>query len=141
MGSLMSGWDSPVPDRESVKYQRNRSQTKGEIDAYWKSKKKTEEDHLKVFSSRSNSNQDGMHEDDGVKFQRPSSPADTEEFMDSEMEPSLAQLIKKNGWWASSIWAFLNETPELERSSHNYSPQFHIASLATSKSNSGASAV
>ncbi|KAG6785767.1 hypothetical protein NC652_005376 [Populus alba x Populus x berolinensis] len=140
MGSLMSGWDSPVPDRESVKYRRNRSQTRGDIDAYWKSKKKTEEDHLKVFSTPSNSNQDGMHED-GVKFQRPSSPADTEEFMDSEIEPSLAQLIKKNGWWASSIWAFLNETPELERSSNSYSPQFHIASLATSKSNSGASAV
>ncbi|KAI5596903.1 hypothetical protein BDE02_02G032600 [Populus trichocarpa] len=138
MGSLMSGWDSPVPDRESVKYQRNRSQTKGDIDAYWKSKKKTEEDHLKVFSSPSNSNQDGMNEDDGVKFQRPSSPADTEEFMDTEDEPSLEQVIKKNGWWASSNWAFLNETPELERSSNNYSPQFHIAS---SKSNSGASAV
>jgi hypothetical protein len=39
-----------------------------------------------------------MYEDDGVKFQRPSSPADTEEFMDSEIEPSLEQLIKKNGW-------------------------------------------
>ncbi|XP_011028858.1 PREDICTED: uncharacterized protein LOC105128754 [Populus euphratica] len=140
MGSLMSGWDSPVPDRESVKYQRNRSQTKGDIDAYWKSKKKTEEDHLKVLSRPSNCNQDGMYED-GLKFQRPSSPADTEEFMDSEIEPSLEQLIKKNGWWASSVWAFLNETPELERSSNNYSPQFHIASLATSKSNSGTSAV
>lgn len=42
--------------------------------------------------------QDGMYEDDGVKFQRPSSPADTEEFMDTEDEPSLEQVIKKNGW-------------------------------------------
>ncbi|KAJ6681154.1 DNA polymerase EPSILON CATALYTIC SUBUNIT A [Salix koriyanagi] len=40
MGSLMAGWDSPVPDPISVKYRRNRSLTRGEIDAYWRSKKR-----------------------------------------------------------------------------------------------------
>ncbi|KAF9686809.1 hypothetical protein SADUNF_Sadunf02G0028400 [Salix dunnii] len=133
MGSLMSGWDSPISDPESVKYQRNSSLTKGEIDAYWKSKKKTEEDHLKA------SNQDSIYEDDGVEFQRSTSTPDTEEFM--ETEPSLEQLIKKNGWWASSNWAFLNEPPAPERPFNNYTPQFHVASLAGSHSNVGASAV
>ena len=31
-------------------YQRNKSLTRGEIDAYWKSKKKTEEEHLGELS-------------------------------------------------------------------------------------------
>lgn len=38
-----------------VMYQRNKSLTRGEIDAYWKSKKKTEEEHLGELSgSKSN---------------------------------------------------------------------------------------
>ncbi|CAN6452931.1 unnamed protein product [Victoria cruziana] len=49
MGSLMAGWDSYV-DPKAVVYQRNRSFTKGEIEAYWRSKKKTEEDHLRDIS-------------------------------------------------------------------------------------------
>lgn len=89
MGSLMAGWDSPVPDPKScnpldlsklfsfffllrslnshgillisdiyvnvfpVTYQRNWSFTKGEIEAYWALKKKTEEEHLKAISSLS----------------------------------------------------------------------------------------
>ncbi|CAK7346350.1 unnamed protein product [Dovyalis caffra] len=137
MGSLMAGWDSPVPDpksvKTSVKYRRNRSLTKGEIDAYWRLKKKTEEDHLKAISSLSSSSQqDGTHEDYGIEFQRSSSfpPANTKEgFADMETEASLEQLIKKNGWWASSNWAFLNEPPVLERSSNNYTPQSTISKL------------
>ncbi|KAJ6998639.1 hypothetical protein NC653_014721 [Populus alba x Populus x berolinensis] len=140
MGSLMAGWDSPVPDPRSMKYRRNRSLTRGEIDAYWRLKKRTEEDHLKAISSLSSSSQDGAGEDHGIEFQRSSSlPAATtkEVFMDTENDhqASLEQLIKKNGWWASSNWAFLNEPPVLERASSNYTPQFHVASLATSKSN------
>ncbi|XP_011007465.1 PREDICTED: uncharacterized protein LOC105113131 isoform X1 [Populus euphratica] len=148
MGSLMAGWDSPVPDprsmKNSVKYRRNRSLTRGEIDAYWRSKKRIEEDHLKAISGLSSSSQDGVDEDHGIQFQRSSSlPAATtkEVFMDMETDQaSLEQLIKKNGWWASSNWAFLNEPPILERASNNYTPHFHVASLATSKSNTGINA-
>lgn len=39
----------------SVIRKRNRSLTKEEIDAYWRSKKKTEEEHLKAISSPSDS--------------------------------------------------------------------------------------
>ncbi|KAL3845250.1 hypothetical protein ACJIZ3_002653 [Penstemon smallii] len=28
-----------------------------------------------------------------------------------EREKSLDQIIRKNGWWISSKWAFLNERP------------------------------
>ncbi|KAB5557598.1 hypothetical protein DKX38_008507 [Salix brachista] len=140
MGSLMAGWDSPVPDPRSVKYRRNRSLTRGEIDAYWRSKKKTEDDHLRAISSLSSSGQDGADEDHGMKFQRSTSmPAAStrEAFMDMEAGAGLEQLIKKNGWWISSNWAFLNEPPVLERSSNNYTPQFHVASPATLESSSG----
>ncbi|KAL9394972.1 hypothetical protein Peur_014257 [Populus x canadensis] len=145
MGSLMAGWDSPVPDPRSMKYKRNRSLTRGEIDAYWRLKKRTEEDHLKAISGlSSSSHEDGADEDHGIEFQRSSSlPAATtkEGFMDMETDQaSLEQLIKKNGWWASSNWAFLNEPPVLERSSSNHTPHFHVASLATSKSNTGINA-
>lgn len=83
MGSLMAGWDSPVSASKSgcqlnvfrgvfiyaqsnfwlfeilpATIQRNRSLTKEEIEAYWKSKKKTEEDHLKaIYSPSDSSNQ------------------------------------------------------------------------------------
>ncbi|KAH8509458.1 hypothetical protein H0E87_011283 [Populus deltoides] len=144
MGSLMAGWDSPVPDPRSMKYRRNRSLTRGEIDAYWRLKKRTEEDHLKAISGLSSNSQDGADEDHGIEFQRSSSlPAATtkERFMDMETDQaSLEQLIKKNGWWTSSNWAFLNEPPVLERSSNNRTPHFHVASLATSKSNTGINA-
>ncbi|MBA0641955.1 hypothetical protein Goklo_026427 [Gossypium klotzschianum] len=44
--------------------------------------------------------------------------------------------------WTRSTWAFLNEPPVLDRPTNNYQPQFHVASLATSKfnKNSGISA-
>ncbi|PWA78297.1 hypothetical protein CTI12_AA216390 [Artemisia annua] len=41
MGSLMSGWKSPAHD---LKYERNRSLTKEEIDAFWRLKKIEEEE-------------------------------------------------------------------------------------------------
>ncbi|KAJ6773668.1 DNA polymerase EPSILON CATALYTIC SUBUNIT A [Salix purpurea] len=142
MGSLMAGWDSPVPDPISVKYRRNRSLTRGEIDAYWRLKKKTEDDHLRAISSLSSSGQDGADEDHGMKFQRSTSmpAASTREAFMVEAGAGLEHLIKKNGWWISSNSAFLNEPPVLERSSNSYTPQFHVASPATSESSSGISA-
>ncbi|KAJ9166072.1 hypothetical protein P3X46_020871 [Hevea brasiliensis] len=139
MGSLMAGWDSPVLDHKSVKYKRNWSFTKEEIDAYWKLKKKTEEEHLKAISTPSESiNQDGTYDDYGVKLQRSSSLPEAkrkESLMGMETDKSLEEVIKKNGWWKRSNWAFLNEPPVLERSSNTYAAQFHIANLADSKHN------
>jgi hypothetical protein len=43
--------------KNSVQYRRNRSLTRGEIDAYWRLKKRIEEDHLKAISGLSSSTQ------------------------------------------------------------------------------------
>jgi len=43
--------------KNSVQYRRNRSLTRGEIDAYWRLKKRIEEDHLKAISGLSSSSQ------------------------------------------------------------------------------------
>ncbi|OMO75102.1 hypothetical protein COLO4_26289 [Corchorus olitorius] len=141
MGSLMAGWDSPVEsDPISVIRKRNRSLTKEEIEAYWKSKKQTEEEHLKAISSPSSdhsSNQlETLFEEQGMKYTRSSSLPNTKQgFLDMDSETNLENIIKKNGWWTRSNWAFLNEPPVLERPTNSYKAQFHIANLGASKLN------
>ncbi|EOY14796.1 DNA polymerase epsilon catalytic subunit A, putative [Theobroma cacao] len=143
MGSLMSGWDSPVSDPKSVIRKRNRSLTKEEIDAYWRSKKKTEEEHLKAISSASDScsQLEIPFEKYGRQYMRSSSmplPNTKQSFLDTDTETSLENIIKKNGWWTRSNWAFLNEPPVLERPTNSYTSQYHIANLAASKLNTNA---
>ncbi|KAJ4842074.1 hypothetical protein Tsubulata_009419 [Turnera subulata] len=138
MGSLMAGWDSPVPDHKSGKYKKNWSFTKGEIEAYWKLKKKIEEEHLSAISSGSDTVEEG--DTDGASLLRSSSLplAQTRTgFMDKETGASLEELIKKNGWWTRSNWAFLNEPPALDRPSNTYSSQFHIANQSNTKAERG----
>ncbi|MCF6814731.1 hypothetical protein L3H39_10975, partial [Corynebacterium sp. MC-16] len=53
MGSLMAGWDSLILDPESATIERNRSLTKEEINAFWKTKKETELEHLRALSKLS----------------------------------------------------------------------------------------
>ncbi|XP_050213030.1 uncharacterized protein LOC126664598 [Mercurialis annua] len=134
MGSLMAGWDSHALNSKSVKYRKNWSFTKEEIEAYWKLKKKVEEDHLKSISSPSDSYQDGGHVDDSdtIKLKRSSSLPDSKTM---KADKRLEELITKNGWWTRSNSAFLNEPPVLERASNTYASQFHIANAAASKVN------
>lgn len=136
MGSLMSGWDSPVSDPKSGKYRKSWSFTKEEIESYWKLKKKIEEEHLKAISTPSDGTKGGQEKDDGAKLQRSSSVPAAESktgFMDKETKASLQQIMKKSDWWTSSSWAFLNEPPVLDRPSSTYTSQFHIASISNSK--------
>ncbi|GMI90662.1 RGA Target 1 [Hibiscus trionum] len=114
MGSLMAGWDSHVSesDPKSVLRERNRSLTKEEVEAFWKSQKQTEEEH--VEDTLSNPKQG---------------------FLDMDAETNLENITKKNGWWRRSNWAFLNEPPVLDRPTSSYKPQFHVANLAASKLN------
>ncbi|KAE8723688.1 isoflavone reductase-like protein-like [Hibiscus syriacus] len=120
MGSLMAGWDSTVSesDPESVIRERNRSLTKEEIEAYWKSQKGMEEEHLKGTFSPSDS----------------CNPLSNTK-QDVDAETNLENIMKKNGWWRRSNWAFLNEPPVLDRHISSYKPQFHVANLAASKLN------
>ncbi|MFQ6659433.1 hypothetical protein Gotur_028335 [Gossypium turneri] len=135
MGSLMAGWDSPVSASKSATIQRNRSLTKEEIEAYWKSKKKTEEDHLKaIYSPSDSSNQ----LDYGRSIMRSSSmpsPHTEQGFLHMDAETSLEDIVKKNGWWTRSNWAFLNEPSVLDGPTNSYTSQFDIANLAASKLN------
>uniref|UniRef100_A0A2P2JLH1 Uncharacterized protein MANES_18G023000 n=1 Tax=Rhizophora mucronata TaxID=61149 RepID=A0A2P2JLH1_RHIMU len=123
-----------------AKYKRNWSFTKEEIEAYWNSKKKIQEEHLRAISSpsESESSQDGTETGDGLKHKRSSSLPSTktkQSFMDLETEASFEKLVQTNGWWTRSNWAFLNEPPVIERSSNTYAAQFHIANLASSEAN------
>ncbi|KAI3460331.1 hypothetical protein Pfo_016994 [Paulownia fortunei] len=136
MGSLMAGWDSPVPDPNLVKFRRNKSLTKEEIEAFWKSKKKKEEEHLKDISLLSPRSQKTIFEE---AAERRNQTASTEslsktenELLDMESETSLEKIIQKNGWWISSNWAFLNEPPVIgqEGTAQRYASQFHVAGMA-----------
>ncbi|KAK4365146.1 hypothetical protein RND71_016504 [Anisodus tanguticus] len=127
MGSLMAGWDSPVSDPRAMKY--NKSLTKEEIEAYWRSKKHIVEEHQRYISMLSPQSQKQAN----IVFEE---AAKTEqqrlELSDLESEESLDKLIKKNGWWISSNWAHLNEPPvkEPEGAAYKYVSQFHVANMA-----------
>ncbi|MCI07814.1 hypothetical protein A2U01_0028883 [Trifolium medium] len=81
MGSLMAGWDSHTP----TSLQRN--------DAFWKSKKDTEEEHLKAISNLSKTIQPGKYEDT-VPLARRMKESVGMDHVDKNMK----QLINKNGW-------------------------------------------
>ncbi|EXB91924.1 hypothetical protein L484_009017 [Morus notabilis] len=144
MGSLMSGWDSPVLSSKSGAYKRNGSLTKEEIETFWRSKQKTVEEHLKEITSLSdakNHEEIGQVEEySGRKFQKSSTfPLQKKEDIgnlvdvDPTHETSIDKLVKKDGWWTRSNWAFLNEPPVIEGAPNKYVSQFHVASLASSK--------
>uniref|UniRef100_A0A7N0ZT81 Uncharacterized protein n=1 Tax=Kalanchoe fedtschenkoi TaxID=63787 RepID=A0A7N0ZT81_KALFE len=109
MGSLMAGWDSPHSNSHSVKFERNRSLTKEEINAYWSSRKKTEEEHLRSISSLS-----PRHEKvEATLYERSNSlPAtNAEGEILGAQDINQTSLQKLQGWWTSSSSAFLNEPP------------------------------
>ncbi|KAL4584299.1 hypothetical protein LXL04_008895 [Taraxacum kok-saghyz] len=117
MGSLMSGWDSPLRDFETA---RNRSLTKEEISAFWRLKKMEEEELFFLKASYRLSKDDKKIMYDGSGLLPVSLVAKEEE----NMEP----LLKKHGWWISSKWAFLNEPPKVRKeASYNYIAQFQVA--------------
>ncbi|KAF8377920.1 hypothetical protein HHK36_031308 [Tetracentron sinense] len=162
MGSLMAGWDSHVPDPKaekplnssfsthsylllglSVTYQRNLSFTKGEIESYWRSKKKIEEEHLRAISGLSENSQESTFAESGRMLQRSSSlplANRRENFMSVDSNTGLEKLIKRNGWWTSSNWAFLNEPPVIaaEGPTYKYASQYHITDFGSSKPDSQA---
>ncbi|MBA0848762.1 hypothetical protein Goshw_006822, partial [Gossypium schwendimanii] len=142
MGSLLSGWDSPISDPSSGSLRKplttcltlsmlNRSLTKEEIEAFWRSKRKTEEEHLNAIHG----SPDSCNQQYGREYMRSSSmpiPNRNQGFIDMDTETSLENIVKQSGWWTRSTWAFLNEPPVLDRPTNNYQPQFHVASLSTS---------
>ncbi|XP_038886573.1 uncharacterized protein LOC120076743 [Benincasa hispida] len=139
MGSLMSGWNSPVLDPKSVKFKRNRSLTKDEIEAYWKSKKKSEEEHLRAISMPVDRYID--RETVGIDYKRSSSfpPAKDvsaeAEFAENDLERENLEKLKKIGWWTRSNSAFLNEPPVLDGATKGYASLYGVADVASCKLN------
>ncbi|KAK6784432.1 hypothetical protein RDI58_017887 [Solanum bulbocastanum] len=82
---------------DAVKYKRNKSLTKEEIEAFWRSNKHREE--VEVTNSASSQTQIHDHQ---ANDETTNSNDDYEE-----------NLIKKHGWWVSSSLAHLNEPPVL----------------------------
>ncbi|KAK9129850.1 hypothetical protein Sjap_010337 [Stephania japonica] len=136
MGSLMAGWDSPVSDPKAVRYQRNKSFTKGEIDAYWRSQKRIEEEHLKSISVAQEDTKESTENEGGLP--RSSSMPLTDRKGDIQYVDAETAIEKlKKGWWTRTNWAFLNEPPVIatESRSHNYKPQNHLTAFSSSKPN------
>ncbi|XP_073135829.1 uncharacterized protein [Henckelia pumila] len=128
MGSLMAGWDSPASDPNSVKLRRNKSLTKEGIEAFWNSKKRKEEEHLRDISLLSPRTRD-------ILFEEAASNEAGKELLDMmENASNLDKLIQKNGWWISSNSAFLNEPPviAMESSNKTYASHFHVANMTES---------
>ncbi|GAB4852067.1 hypothetical protein Ancab_016258 [Ancistrocladus abbreviatus] len=151
MGSLMAGWDSHVQDPKALKYMRNKSLTKEEIEAYWKSKKKTEEEHLKAISSTTTSVSNTTNStaevriiaeesaDKQLGYRRTNSlPVVniSKGHLEKESDADLEKLLKKNCWWTSSNWAFLNEPPVIATAGdgrgYKYASQHQVASSLAS---------
>ncbi|XP_057785806.1 uncharacterized protein LOC131003312 [Salvia miltiorrhiza] len=128
MGSLMAGWGSNVEDPKAVKFTRNKSLTKDEIEAFWKSKKLKEEEHLRDISLLSPRTQKIIFEEAVERCEG--------------AEKDLLEL-QKNGWWISSNWAFLNEPPVIpqEGSGHKYVSQYHVADVTGSTTAHGRTGV
>ncbi|XP_010498377.1 PREDICTED: uncharacterized protein LOC104776067 [Camelina sativa] len=112
MGSLMSGWDSPVRDPNSVR--RCKSLTREEIDTFWKAKKKNEQEHVQAVSK--------------LVIQEVAQSKSQEEK--KVVEDLFENQSKKSGWWTRSNLAFLNEPREEEGRPNKYVPQFQVAHIA-----------
>ncbi|KAL5713422.1 hypothetical protein ACHQM5_015496 [Ranunculus cassubicifolius] len=141
MGSLMAGWSSATPDSKSVLYERNKSFTKEEIEAYWRTRGKGDGEYLRVASlSRSpeSTSQDNVGKESGGKLQRSNSLPVTDRrgnFLNIDSETALNKLLKKNDWWTRSNFAFLNEPPviEAEGPSYKYASQYHVTDFSSSR--------
>lgn len=137
MGSLMAGWDSPVQDPKLVTLMRNKSLTKEGIEDYWRLRKQTEEEHLKAISPKA---QETATEKFAANELRRSNSLPMvggkigKLMLSKESDADLEHLRKC--WWTRSNWAFLNEPPVIagEVPKYKYAAQYHIANLASTKS-------
>lgn len=86
----------------SVKFKRNRSLTKEEIEAYWRSKRKLEEEHLRAISMPMDRRADC--DTVGIDFKRSGSfPPATDVaaeagFAERDLERKSHEKLEKIGW-------------------------------------------
>ncbi|CAL4936840.1 unnamed protein product [Urochloa decumbens] len=146
MGSLMAGWDSPVlGDDKKVHARRNRSLTKEEVEAFWKQRRRSEDggELTSPLASPATESPFGSFEK-AARFQSQGSggakqaggalsPRVRVDGFLSGDGAAADSPSKSRDWWTRSNWAFLNEPPQEEPSgrAHSYTPQFHVARIAT----------
>jgi len=141
MGSLMAGWDSPTSSSGKGRFERNKSLTNEEIEAFWKIKRKAQEEHLKAVAeaqAQGHATSDFQIPTDnnievsetalssgaihrklaanrplGLDTSRSFSGYDTSPVAaDSQFaKDDLDNLRNAKAWWTRSNWAFLNEPP------------------------------
>ncbi|XP_008812248.2 uncharacterized protein LOC103723190 [Phoenix dactylifera] len=133
MGSLMSGWDSPFLDPDTVRLERNKSLTKEEIEIFWKLHKKAEEEEGENFQNASRSPKQSSQEMDAIRLKNFALRHQIGKRTSDNTNELDAKPDKSGDWWTRSNWAFLNEPPldEMDDSAHKYTAQFHVATLAT----------
>ncbi|XP_009608179.1 uncharacterized protein [Nicotiana tomentosiformis] len=129
MGSLMAGWACNIPDPKVLKYKRNTSLTKEEINAYWRSQKKKEEEHPRdssMLSPRSPNQANSTFEETAKKEYETSNSG---EILGINSDTNWEKLIEKHGWWVISSLAHLNETPVLapEEATYKRASRFNAA--------------
>jgi hypothetical protein len=135
MGSLMAGWSSNPLTAESVMVRSKSSLTKEEIEAFWRSRQKAMEEHLKDAAAQkladhqqaeSSNSGTGLAAAVPIPIQTAGSQVMVQEL------PKPSSIAASPDWWTRSNWAFLNDPPE---SHMNYAPgkytaQFDVATKA-----------
>ncbi|KAH8965079.1 hypothetical protein BDL97_04G100300 [Sphagnum fallax] len=129
MGSLMSGWDSHPLDDQKVTKRSNSSLTKDEISAFWRSRQKAMEEHLKEAAAQKALAATVTQSGGGSSL----SVALPIEVPKQALEEVQQPTASSPDWWTRSNWAFLNFPPEmlLKDSRDRYTPQFDVAAKAS----------
>uniref|UniRef100_A0ACD5XAM7 Uncharacterized protein n=1 Tax=Avena sativa TaxID=4498 RepID=A0ACD5XAM7_AVESA len=122
MGSLMAGWSShELDDHHKVRFMRNRSLTKEEVEAFWRHQKKPAAEvhnaggEIAVVASPPLASSPRQESPSSL---RPStlshvrsSPPEIITRTDGDGGDAAASPSTSRDWWSRSSWAFLNEAP------------------------------
>ncbi|KAI5013882.1 hypothetical protein ZWY2020_051957 [Hordeum vulgare] len=123
MGSLMAGWSShALDDDHKVRFMRNRSLTKEEVEAFWRQHRKpAAEDTVRstsretvVASSPRPGSPRPTSRTSTLSYVRSSPPVMTTNSVDGDGEAAASPSASRD-WWTRSSWAFLNEPPSPQR--------------------------
>ncbi|KAG5542338.1 hypothetical protein RHGRI_022020 [Rhododendron griersonianum] len=109
MGSLMAGWNSLARDPRTVKLERNKSLTNEGIEAYWRSRKKAEEEQERAISEVEMKRSQESIAKESERSLLLAKAKEGELGMETQM--SLEEFLKKTGWGSRTSSAFLNEPP------------------------------
>jgi predicted metal-dependent hydrolase len=128
----MSGWDSHPLDDQKVTKRSNSSLTKDEISAFWRSRQRAMEEHLKEAAAQK-ALAATVTQQSGGGSSLSTASAVSIEVPKQASEEVQQPTASSPDWWTRSNWAFLNFPPEmlLTDSRDKYTPQFDVAAKAS----------